>query len=56
MMRTSSALFGRGTKPKIFLPFLDFRRGVWGEPTKSGKEIFGFDSPLQSPKRAVFVF
>lgn len=23
-----------------------FRRGVWGEPTKNGKEIFGFASPL----------
>jgi len=21
---------------------------VWGEPTKNGKEIFGFASPLQS--------
>ena len=42
--RASSAPCGRGTKPKIFLPFLDFRRGVWGEPTKNGKEIFGFGS------------
>jgi len=26
---------------------------VWGEPTKNGKEIFGFASPFQSPKRAL---
>lgn len=32
----------RNPKPKIFLPFLDFRRGVWGEPTKNGKENFWF--------------
>src|SRR3989338_5246947 len=34
-------------KPKNF-PYLSYfpRRGVWGEPTKNGKEIFGFASPL----------
>jgi len=26
---------------------------VWGEPTKNGKEIFGFASPLQTTKRAI---
>jgi len=26
------------------------RRGVWGEPTKNGKEIFGFASPLAIEK------
>jgi len=30
------------------IPYLSSfpRRGVWGEPTKNGKEIFGFASPL----------
>jgi hypothetical protein len=37
-----------GAKTKNFPSLiLDFRRGVWGEPTKNGKEIFGFASPLQ---------
>ena len=38
-------------KPKNF-PYLSYfpRRGVWGEPTKNGKEIFGFASPLQTTK------
>src|SRR3989344_2811081 len=40
-------------KPKNFPSFLDFRRGVWGEPTKNGKEIFGFASPFQTIKRAI---
>ena len=42
-----------GAKTKNF-PYLSYfpRRGVWGEPTKNGKEIFGFASPFQSPKRA----
>lgn len=36
-----------GAKTKNF-PYLSYfpRRGVWGEPTKNGKEIFGFASPL----------
>jgi DNA-binding XRE family transcriptional regulator len=36
-----------GAKTKNF-PYLSsfLRRGVWGEPTKNGKEIFGFASPL----------
>ena len=36
-----------GAKTKNF-PYLSSfpRRGVWGEPTKNGKEIFGFASPL----------
>jgi hypothetical protein len=25
---------------------------VWGEPTKNGKEIFGFDSPLQNSEKS----
>jgi len=29
---------------------------VWGEPTKNGKENFGFASPLQSPKRALLFY
>jgi len=35
-----------GAKTKNF-PYLSYfpRRGVWGEPTKNGKEIFGFASP-----------
>ncbi|HAM95938.1 TPA: hypothetical protein DCP81_03305 [Candidatus Azambacteria bacterium] len=40
-----------GAKTKNFPSLiLDFRRGVWGEPTKNGKEIFGFASPLQTTK------
>ena len=44
-------------KPKNF-PYLSSfpRRGVWGEPTKNGKEIFGFASPFQSPKRALLFY
>ena len=44
-------------KPKNF-PYLSYfpRRGVWGEPTKNGKEIFGFASPFQSPKRALLFY
>jgi hypothetical protein len=40
-----------GAKTKNF-PYLSSfpRRGVWGEPTKNGKEIFGFASPLQTTK------
>ena len=39
-------------KPKNFLSLIsDFRRGVWGEPTKNGKEIFGFASPLQKLRK-----
>jgi len=40
-----------GAKTKNF-PYLSsfLRRGVWGEPTKNGKEIFGFASPLQTTK------
>jgi len=36
-----------GAKTKNF-PYLSSfpRRGVWGEPTKNGKEIFGFASPV----------
>src|SRR3989338_9623625 len=36
-----------GAKTKNF-PYLSsfLRRGVWGEPTKNGKEIFGFASPV----------
>jgi len=43
-----------GAKTKNF-PYLSYflRRGVWGEPTKNGKEIFGFASPLQTTKRAI---
>jgi hypothetical protein len=42
-----------GAKTKNFPSLiLDFRRGVWGEPTKNGKEIFGFASPLNPMKRA----
>ena len=45
--RASSAPFGRGSKNQKFSFLIrDFRRGVWGEPTKNGKEIFGFASPL----------
>ena len=37
-----------GKKTKIFLSFfLVLGGGVGGEPTKNGKEIFGFASPLQ---------
>ena len=43
--RVSSALFGRNAKPKIFLCFFVFSAGIW-EPTKNGKEIFGFASLL----------
>jgi len=44
-------------KPKNFLTFLLFLGGgVWGEPTKNGKEIFGFASPFQSPKRALLFY
>jgi len=40
-----------GAKTKNFPSFLiAFWRGVWGEPTKNGKEIFGFASPLQTTK------
>ena len=44
-------------KPKNF-PYLSYfpRRGVLGEPTKNGKEIFGFASPLQTTKGALFIF
>jgi hypothetical protein len=43
-----------GAKTKNFPSLiLDFRRGVWGEPTKNGKEIFGFASPFQTTKRAI---
>ncbi|OIO32359.1 hypothetical protein AUJ44_02520 [Candidatus Nomurabacteria bacterium CG1_02_47_685] len=40
-----------GAKTKNF-PYLSYfpRLGVWGEPTKNGKEIFGFASPLQTTK------
>ncbi|OGY38690.1 MAG: hypothetical protein A2391_00170 [Candidatus Brennerbacteria bacterium RIFOXYB1_FULL_41_13] len=38
---------------KFSLPFSDFRRGVWGEPTKNGKEIFGFASPLQNSTKGI---
>jgi len=43
-----------GAKTKNF-PYLSYfpRLGVWGEPTKNGKEIFGFASPLQTMKRAI---
>jgi len=35
-----------GQKPKIFLTFLlFFGGGCGGEPTKNGKEFFGFASP-----------
>src|SRR3989344_5597822 len=35
-----------GAKTKNFPSLSSFpRRGVWGEPTKNGKEIFGFASP-----------
>ena len=46
-LRASSAPYGRNAKTKNF-PYLSYfpRRGVWGEPTKNGKEIFGFASPL----------
>jgi len=37
-------------KLKIFLTFLLFLGGRWGEPTKNGKEIFGFASPFQTTK------
>src|SRR3989344_2166420 len=41
-----------GAKTKNFPSFLlDFRGGVWGEPTKNGKEIFGFASPLQKLRK-----
>ena len=43
-------------KPKISLQFL-FRRGVWGEPAKNGKEIFGFGSDASFlQKGLVFIF
>ena len=46
----------REQKPKIFLTFLIFLGGgVWGEPTKNGKEIFGFASPLQTTKWAISI-
>ena len=46
-----------GAKTKNFPSLIsDFRRGVWGEPTKNGKEIFGFASPFQSPKRAILFY
>ena len=46
-----------GAKTKNFPSLIsDFRRGVWGEPTKNGKEIFGFASPFQSPKRALLFY
>jgi len=43
-------------KPKISLQFL-FRRGVWGEPAKNGKESFGFGSAASFlQKGLVFIF
>ncbi|MDO8572941.1 MAG: hypothetical protein Q7S11_04235, partial [bacterium] len=52
--RASPPPSGRGSKNQnVSLPFLFLRRGVWGEPIKNGKEIFGFASPFQSPKRAI---
>ena len=40
-----------GAKTKNF-PYLSYfpRRGVWGEPTKNGKEFFGFASSFQTTK------
>ena len=36
-----------GAKTKNFPYLSSFPRwGVWGEPTKNGKEIFGFASPV----------
>ena len=48
--RLVRSLRSREQKPKIFLTFLLFLGGGWGEPTKNGKEIFGFASPLQTTK------
>ncbi len=51
ILRASSAPFGRGSKNQKFsFLILIFGGGVWGEPTKNGKEIFGFASPLQTTK------
>ena len=57
ILRASSATCDRGSKNQNF-PFLNFRfsAGVWGELTKNGKEIFGFASPFQSPKRALLFY
>src|SRR3989344_2462846 len=45
--RACSGAGGAGKKTKIFPSLSSFPRGgVWGEPTKNGKEIFGFASPL----------
>ena len=40
MERASGAL--ARAKPKDFPSFLMYFGGGWGEPTKNGKEIFGF--------------
>ena len=42
MMRASSAPFGRGTKPKIFLPFFRFSAGGVGGADKKWKGNFWF--------------
>jgi len=46
-----------GAKTKNF-PYLSsfLRRGVWGEPTKNGKEIFGFASPLHSSRKDLLIY
>ena len=46
-----------GAKTKNF-PYLSSfpRRRVWGEPTKNGKEIFGFASPLSFEKLHNFCY
>ena len=57
MGAASSAPFGRGSKNQKFSFLIpDFRRGVWGEPTKNGKEIFGFASPLALEKTYEFCY
>jgi len=38
------------TKNFLSFFFSALRRGVWGEPTKNRKEIFGFASPFQTTK------
>ena len=43
-------------KPKIFLAFPFPRRGVWGEPTKNGKEIFGFAVAASDYKMSYLYF
>ena len=49
--RLVRSLRSREQKPKIFLTFLLFLGGGGGGgPTKNGKEIFGFASPLQTTK------